>query len=102
MRSLYNAQRRRGRFVRCNRSIKVDLSWWLKFVDEFNGVSMMLDSHWSDASSLGLFTDASLEGFGACYVMPDGTAEYFGGCLWSDIMPGIDTSQETGKWHSEL
>ena len=103
MRSLYNLQRgKRGKWVRLTRGVKVDLSWWLRFVEQYNGASMMLDDYFTTAEELGLFADASLEGFGACWVKADGTAEYFGG-RWDQLFPGIDTSQETGEWHvSEL
>ena len=112
MHSLYKAQwsgtarqrKRRGSggLIRLRRGVKTDLAWWLRFIDEYNGASMMVEDFASSAEELGLFTDASLEGFGACFVFEDGTAEYFGG-LWSDVLPGIDTSQETGEWHiSEL
>ena len=54
------------------------------------------------AEELGLFTDASLEGFGASFVLPDGTCEVFSG-RWDEVMPGIDTSQATKEWNiSEL
>ena len=71
-------------------------------MEQYNGASMMLDDYFTTAEELGLFADASLEGFGACWVKADGTAEYFGG-RWDQLFPGIDTSQETGEWHvSEL
>ena len=103
MRSLYNLQRgRRGKWVRLPRSAKVDLSWWIRFAEQYNGASMMLDDYFTTAEELGVFADASLEGYGACWVKADGTAEYFGG-RWDQLFPGIDTSQETGEWHvSEL
>jgi hypothetical protein len=102
MRSLYDLQRRRGGWVRLTRGAGVDLSWWIRFVEEYNGESMMLDDYFTTAEELGLYTDASLEAFGACWVRPDGTAEYFSG-RWDEVLPGIDTSQETGEFHiSEL
>lgn len=104
MRALYREQARgrrrgrRGRTVRITRGVKVALSWWLKFMDEYNGVSLILDSYETDVSEAGIYPDASLEGFGATFVRPDGTAEYLYG-RWDQILPGIDTSQETGEWH---
>ena len=107
MRSLYDLQRRRGGWVRLTRGAGVDLNWWLRFVEEYNGESMMLDDYFTTAEELGLYTDASLEAFGACWVRPDGTAEYFSG-RWDEVLPGIDTRQvlpdgSVGEWHiSEL
>jgi len=107
MRSLYDLQRRRGGWVRLTRGASVDLNWWLRFVEEYNGESMMLDDYFTTAEELGLYTDASLEAFGACWVRPDGTAEYFSG-RWDEVLPGIDTRQvlpdgSVGEWHiSEL
>jgi hypothetical protein len=48
----------------------------------------MLEALWRDAEELGLFTDASLEGFGAIFIQ-DGKAEAFGGS-WAQY--GVDTS----------
>jgi len=105
MRRLYDAQSRKGNFCRINRGLKCDLAWHLKFVLEdggWHGASMMIEDFESRAEAIGLYTDASLEGFGASFVLPDGTVEVFSG-RWEDVMPGIDTSQETGEWHiSEL
>jgi len=103
MRSLYDLQRdRRGRWVRLTEDAKFDLRWWLKFMEQYNGESMMLDDYNSTAEELGIFADASLEGYGACWIKADGTAEYFGG-LWADVLPGIRTEQALKEWHvSEL
>ena len=102
MDAFYAAQRGRGRYVRHNRSIKVALAWFCRFMVSWNGKSMMLDDYETTCEEQGIFPDASLEGFGATLVRDDGTAEYFGG-LWSDVLPGIDTSQALGEWHvSEL
>ena len=104
MRALYNLQRgnKRGKWVRLTRDAKVSYSWWLRYCAQYNGVSLMLDDYFTEATELGVFADASLEGFGACWVKADGTAEYFGG-RWDEVFPGIDTSQATGEWHvSEL
>jgi len=105
MRRLYDAQKRKGKFCRINRGLSIDLAWWLKFVladGGWHGASMLVEDFATTAEELGLFTDASLEGFGATFVLPDGTCEFFSG-RWCDVLPGIDTSQETGEWHiSEL
>jgi hypothetical protein len=89
MRRLYSAQRRRGRFVRLNRGLKCDLQWWLRYWSEYNGVSLILEELWRDAEELQFWTDASLDGYGACFNTPDGP-QFFGG-LWSDF--GVDTSE---------
>jgi len=105
MRRLYDAQKRKGKFCRINRGLAVDLAWWIKFVladGGWHGASMLVEEFATTAERLGLFTDASLEGFAGTFVLPDGTCEVFSG-RWDEVLPGIDTSQATGEWHiSEL
>ena len=103
LRSLYSAQRRRGRLVRITRPMLLDLLWFCEFSERFNGVSLMLDSRVLDAAEeLTLFTDASLTGVAVTYILPDGTAEVYS-ARWDELLPGIDTSQASGLWHvSEL
>jgi len=80
------------------RGIKCDCQWWISFWSEWNGVSFMREEEWRNAETLNFWTDASLDGYGACFVLPDGTAQYFGGA-WSEF--GIDTRD--GRWSiSEL
>jgi len=101
MRRLYDAQKRKGKFCRINRGLAIDLAWWIKFVlsdGGWHGASMLVEDFATLAEELGLFTDASLEGFGAAFVLPDGTCEVFSG-RWDAVLPGIDTSQETKEWH---
>ena len=58
---------------------------------------MFLAREWLDAEELHFYTDASLDGYGAAFLV-DGKLEYFGG-PWSDF--GIDGKD--GSWHiSEL
>ena len=103
LRSLYRAQRRRGRRVRITRSMRLDLLWFAELAEAFNGVSLMLDDHATDTyETLQLFTDASLDGVAATFVLPDGTAEVFS-ARWDALLPGIRTEQALGLWHvSEL
>jgi hypothetical protein len=76
------------RFVRLGRGLQADFSWWRRFWREYNGVSMCLEDLWQQAEDLQLWTDASLEGFGAFFVTPDGP-QYVGG-KWEDY--GVDVS----------
>lgn len=48
-------------------SVLGDLEWWDKFVHNFNGTSMIPDSHWTESwgSEFQLYTDASGSGYGA-------------------------------------
>ena len=97
LRRMISALRRRGRFVRLNRGIKADIAWWKRYARELNGVSLFLEREWLDAEELRFYTDASLDGYGAAFLV-DGKLEYFGG-PWSDF--GIDGND--GSWHiSEL
>jgi hypothetical protein len=38
--------------------MKDDLETWLHFLSNYNGVTMILDQHWSSNSDLELFTDS--------------------------------------------
>ena len=97
LRRMISALRRRGRFVRLNRGIKADIAWWKRYGTELNGSSLFLAREWLDAEELHFYTDASLDGYGAAFLV-DGKLEYFGG-PWSDF--GIDGKD--GSWHiSEL
>jgi hypothetical protein len=97
LRRMISALRRHGRFVRLNRGIKADIAWWKRYGTELNGSSLFLAREWSDAEELHFYTDASLDGYGAAFLV-DGKLEYFGG-PWSDF--GIDGKD--GSWHiSEL
>ena len=45
---------------------RLDLQWWLTFLPQWSGTSLILDSHWTLNATMQLFTDASgLEGWGA-------------------------------------
>jgi hypothetical protein len=41
-----------------------DIKAWTVFIDEFNGTAIMLDNAWAMSTSLHLFTDSSITGFG--------------------------------------
>lgn len=53
--------------LRVEPSVRGDLSWWHRFLEQFNGVSMIPESAWTESWSgeYQLFTDASGLGFGA-------------------------------------
>ena len=45
---------------------KLDLKWWLEFLPQWSGKSLILESHWTTNTSMKLFTDASgKDGWGA-------------------------------------
>jgi Reverse transcriptase (RNA-dependent DNA polymerase) len=48
-------------------SVKGDLIWWTKFLSQYNGISMLPESNWTESWSneCQLFTDASSIGYGA-------------------------------------
>jgi len=55
-------------FIRVTKQAKLDLQMWLKFLDNFNGVSSLLDKQWCFSSQIHLYTDASgALGFSAYY-----------------------------------
>ena len=85
------------RRVRLGRGVRLDLDWWLRFWEQYNGKSLSLDAFETTAEELSLWTDASFSGFGACFMTPDGP-QYFGG-RWSDY--GLNPKAE-GFHISEL
>jgi hypothetical protein len=48
-------------------SVRLDLRWWSEFMLQFNGVTMIPDTKWTESwsSECQLFTDAAKSGFGA-------------------------------------
>ena len=44
-----------------------DISWWIRFSKEFNGVGLLYEQEWTEARSLQLFTDACETGWGAVW-----------------------------------
>ncbi|KAL5516665.1 hypothetical protein EMCRGX_G002059 [Ephydatia muelleri] len=54
--------------VNLNAKATADIRWWDSFLPSWNGVTMFLDTEWTAADSLQLFTDASGSlGFGTYY-----------------------------------
>ena len=54
--------------ITLNAHAKEDIKWWLDFLPGWNGVSLMLQSHWDTSPDLQLYTDASgTLGFGAYF-----------------------------------
>ena len=49
-----------------NAEARADISWWIKFLPSWNGVSI-IQTNYIDSNQLQLFTDASNLGFGAVY-----------------------------------
>jgi hypothetical protein len=94
MRRMFAALKRsHGRFLRLDRGLKADVSFWLRFAPTQNGKSLMLEEEWVEAEELRFWSDASggeNGGYGAAFQLPSGKWEYFGG-LWREF--GIDTSE---------
>jgi len=94
LRRCWDALKRKGRFVRLNRSIRLDLQFWERlWADGYNGKHMLLEEQWTQADVLRFWTDASLDGYGAVYETPDGPEFFYG--KWSDF--GLD--MKDGSWH---
>ena len=51
--------------IRITNDARLDLQWWLNFLPEWSGTSLILDSEWTISSVMHLFTDASGSGWGA-------------------------------------
>ena len=51
--------------INFNAETRADISWWLRFLPSWPGVSLLLQSHWSSAPDMDLYTDASDAGYGA-------------------------------------
>ena len=45
--------------IRISKSIKEDLINWQTFLSNYNGVTVMLDTAWTSADSIELFTDSA-------------------------------------------
>lgn len=69
-----------------------DIEWWLACCDEWNGTSLFIDSSWTKATDLMLWTDASGLGFGIvfasewCYGSWD-PAEEAHSIEWKELYP---------------
>ena len=36
-----------------------DIAMWLNFLDDFNGISIFRDMHWTNSPDMNLYTDAA-------------------------------------------
>ena len=79
--------RSKGRWCRLDRGVQADLSFWKRFWKDYNGVHLTVEIGWTLAEDIGLFTDASLTGWGAVY---DG--QWMGG-EWPDSARGLDINE---------
>ena len=60
--------RRNHHHISLTTECKKNFQWWLDFLPSWNGVAMMLDTHYSFAEDMEIYTDVSgTHGFGACY-----------------------------------
>ena len=53
--------------IRLTVEARLDLSAWKLFLDQFNGMSLLLDDTWVSSNSIRLYSDASGYGFAAIY-----------------------------------
>jgi hypothetical protein len=51
--------------ITLNADARADLTWWLHSLPSWPGTSLFLQSHWSPAPDMELYTDASDMGYGA-------------------------------------
>jgi len=79
--------RSKGRWCRLNRGVQADLSFWKRFWKDYNGVHLTAEIGWQLAEDIGLFTDASLTGWGAVH---DG--EWMGG-EWPKSARNLDINE---------
>ena len=56
--------RKRTRWTRLSRGVQADLAWWKRFWKDYNGTHLTAELGWTLAEDVGLFTDASLSGWG--------------------------------------
>ena len=45
--------------VRLNKEFQADISWWLAFLPQWNGISLLYDRDWTASVDIELYTDAS-------------------------------------------
>ena len=50
--------------ITLNKEARADLLWWHQFLPDWPGTSLMLESHWSLAPDIDLYTEASDAGYG--------------------------------------
>jgi len=53
--------------VRVPQGVREDVSWWVQFLPQWNGSSLLYDLEWADAPSINLQTDACQTGYGGHY-----------------------------------
>ena len=45
--------------IRLNRPCRDDIMWWIRFLPQWNGISLIPDQDWTSSADIELFTDAS-------------------------------------------
>ena len=58
-------------------SFRRDLTWWRRFLTQWNGISLIPDAEWVPAHVLHIYTDACVEGFGAVF------GSHWFACKWT-------------------
>ena len=46
-------------YLRLTKKIRLDFDWWLNFLPQWSGTSYILQTEWTTAVSMNLYTDAS-------------------------------------------
>ena len=55
-------------YITLNAQARADIKWWRQFLPTWNGNTMFLETRWTEASDLQLYTDASgTKGYGAYF-----------------------------------
>ena len=69
-----------------SKSFQLDLKWWRCFLNEWNGVGIIPDIHWTPSDALCIYTDACVKGYGAVY-----------GSSWFSCQWSVDEEQQASR-----
>ena len=61
------AEPRQGQQHDLTREARADIKWWRRFIEEWNGISLLYEVEWTQATKLHLSTDACGTGYGAAF-----------------------------------
>jgi hypothetical protein len=75
--------------VRVPQGVREDVTWWVQFLPQWNGSSLLYDLEWADAPSISLQTDACQTGYGGHY-----EGRWFAG-RWSPAVLAIAHTETT-------
>ena len=60
-----------------SKSFHLDVQWWRRFLSQWNGVSIIPDTQWTNAEVLSIYTDACVAGYGAMF------GSHWFSCTWT-------------------